>query len=431
MRHRLSLFEGDTVALESIEFQRDQKLFKELSNCIIQLEKIGATAIPDSEEALAFSAIIKEHTGMSVTVDWHASDLACLPPMANPNSVFWNRLELWMRELIGTADADKVLSDSTKKPIGTVDLKRGKVGGVFSDMPCSLYAPADMFASKKYTPEEKAAGVIHELGHLFGFFEYLAATLTTNWILSAISKKYDATTSVAEREVILTKIKSEAKLKELDAKALAQSNSKKVVEIVVITSLARELRSEIGSNVFDINGWEALADQYAARQGAARDVVTFLDKLYKEGSSIKYRSGLVYLFVEAIKIAGVILTPFTAGISLALVAVMSMMDSVEVSDRLYGTLQTRFGRMKDQLVEELKDPKLDDERKKALTQDIQTIDDLLKDIPERQQLFGYIYDFCSPLQRKRISQEKLQRELELLAHNDLFVRAANLKQLGG
>jgi hypothetical protein len=430
MRQRLSLFEGDTVALESIEFQRDQMLFKELSACIGEIQKLNAKEVADSDLSLQFAGIIKHHTGINLTIDWKASALACVPPMANPNNVFWNRLDLWVRDVIGTADADKILSDPSKKPIGTVDLKRGKVGGVFSEMTCQLWAPAEMFTSKSYTPQEKAAGVIHELGHLFGFFEYMAATLTTNWILSAIAKQYDTSTNVKDREVLLTKIKSAAKLKELDTEALAKSNSKKVVEVVVISSYARELKSEIGSNVFDLNGWEAMADQYAARQGAARDVVTFLDKLYREGGSIKYRGLLTYLFVEAMKIAGVVLAPFTAGFTLVVTASLMMMDSVDLSDRLYGTLQTRFGRMRDQLVAELKEPGLDDERQKALAQDIQTIDDLLKELPERQQLLGYIVDFCSPFQRKRISQEKLQRELEQLAHNDLFVRAANLKQLG-
>jgi hypothetical protein len=199
---------------------------------------------------------------------------------------------------------------------------------------------------------------------------------------------------------------------------------------VIITSYAKELQSEIGSNVFDINGWEQMADQYAARQGAARAFVTFLDKAYREDGTIKYRNMFTYLFVEAVKLAGVILTPFTFGISTAFAALMCMNDSVSDSDTIYGTLKTRYGRMRDQLVAELKEKDTDDERQKALAQDIQVLDDLLSDFKERQQLLGYVMDFLSPIHRKRISQEKLQRELEQLAHNDLFVRAANLKQLG-
>jgi hypothetical protein len=431
MRQRLSLFEGDTLALESIEFQRDQMLFKELSNLIRELEKIPERDIADHELGLQLAAVIKEHTGILVATTWAgaASDLACCPPMANPNNVFWNRLDLWIRDIIGTADADKVLSDPSKKAIGTVDLKRGKVGGVFSEMSCQLIFPAALAVSKKYTPEEKAAGVIHELGHLFGFFEYIAAVMTTNYILSAIAKTYDTPTPVKQREIILTKIKSETKMKELDTEALAQSSNKKIVEVVLISSYARELKSEIGSNVFDINGWELMADQFAARQGAARDVTTFLDKLYREFGSIKYRSTASWLFIEALKIAGIIFAPFTMGISFSIVAVMMMMDQVEQSDMLYGTLKTRFGRMRDQLVAEMKINQ-DKDRQQQLAQDIQVIDDVLNGFQERQQLLGYVYDFISPVQRARNRQEKLQRELEQLAHNDLFVRSAALKQLG-
>jgi hypothetical protein len=432
MRQRTSLFAGDTVALESIAFQRDQMLFKELTLWFKAAEKVAVKDLPDSDLALQLPGIIKHHTGLNCVVYFQGGeyDLACSPPMATPNNVFWNRLDMWVRELIGTADADKILADTSKKPIGTVDIKRGKVGGVFSDMQNILMLPPELAVSKKYDAEEKAGGVIHELGHLFAFFEYITAALTTNYILSAISKQYDTVTSVKDREVLLTKIKSQQKLHDLDAAALAKSNDKKVVEVVVITSIAKELHSEIGSNVFDINGWELMADQYAARQGAARQVVTFLDKLYKGSGSIKYRSLPVYLFCEAVKVASLVVAPFSGGLSLIVFAGLAMRDSVELSDTLYGTLKTRFGRMRDQLVAELKEKGLSDERQQGLAQDIQVIDDLLKDFKERQQLLGYVLDFISPFQRQRISQEQLQRQLEQLAHNELFVRSAALKQYG-
>jgi hypothetical protein len=431
MRRRLSLFQGDTLALESIEFQRDQQLFKELTNLITEFEKIPERDIPDHELALTLPAVIKAHTGLQLLVSWagDVGDLACCPPVANPNHVFWNRLDLWIREAIGTADADKILSDPSKKAIGTVDLKRGKVGGVFSEMACQLLLPAALLVSRRFTAAEKAAGILHELGHLFSFFEYLAATMTSNFILQAISKTYDTPTSVKDREVILTKIKSQMKMKELDAEALAKSNNRKITEIVLISTYVRELRSEIGSNIFDINGWEVLADQFAARQGAARDVTTFLDKLYREHNSIKYRSWPFWLYVEAMKIGCVILAPLTLGSSLLFTLILCLNDGVEASDTLYGTLKTRYGRMRDQLVAEMKVNK-DLDRQAQLAQDIQVIDDVLNGFTEKQQLLGYVYDFLSPVQRKRISQEKLQRQLEDLAHNDLFVRSAALKQLG-
>ncbi len=431
MRQRTSLFQGDTITLESIDFQRDQMLFKELCAFFKAGEKMGDKEIADSELSTQLPALIMHHTGMCVVTQWGGApgDLACQPPMANPNSVFWNRLDIWLREnVLGTAAADKVISEN-KRPIGTVDSKRGKVGGVFSNMECILALPATLVVSKKYSPEEKSAGVIHELGHLFAFFEYLAASMTTNFVLSAISKQYDTLTSVKDREMLLTKIKSELQLKELDAEALARSNDKKVVEVVIITSFAKVLHSELGSNVFDINGWEQMADQFAARQGAARHIVTFLDKLYRESGTVKYRRLPFYLFIEAVKIAGVIMAPFAGGTSLALTAMLCMNDTVGASDTLYGTLKTRFGRMRDQLVAELKEKGLSDERTTALAQDIQVIDDLLAGFKERQQLLGYVLDFVTPFHRQRISQDKLQRELEQLAHNELFVRAASLKQL--
>jgi hypothetical protein len=56
------------------------------------------------------------------------------------------------------------------------------------------------------------------------------------------------------------------------------------------------------------------------------------------------------------------------------------------------------------------------------------IDEVIAGVKDRQQVLGYVRDFLSPIRRRRISQEKLQRELETIAHNDLFVRAASLRQ---
>jgi hypothetical protein len=78
----------------------------------------------------------------------------------------------------------------------------------------------------------------------------------------------------------------------------------------------------------------------------------------------------------------------------------------------------------------MKDKRISAEQQASYADDIATIDEILTFAKDRQQLLGYVRDFLSPIQRRRISQEKLQRELESIANNDLFVKAASLRQLG-
>jgi hypothetical protein len=419
-----------SLSLESIDFQTNGVFYKELITICKELEKLSPKDIADSEIAMQLPAVIKHHTGMNVTCMWGPEELAAFPPLASNNNPMFNRLDQLERENLPNSDADKLLYSALHDPIGRVNLKTGTVSGIFAEFVSMISLPVALFASSKpFTAEEKASGILHEIGHLFSYFVFLANTVTTNQILSAVSKKYDQTTNIKEREVILTKVKTLAKLNELDALALAKSNDKKVVEVVLITSLVREFESELGSNIYDMNTWEALADQYATRQGAGRALVTFLDKAHRATGHIGFRGLPQYAFMEAFKLMWLALTPFTLGVSMLFLLAACFNDSVDTGGA-YDTLRSRYGRVRDQIVEAMKDKKLTEEQVTALTQDLTVIDDLSNHVKDRQQLFGYIADFVSPWQRKRISQEKLQRELERLAHNDLFVRAANLKQLG-
>jgi hypothetical protein len=417
-----------SAALESIDFQKNGAFYKELTTICTELEGKNANEIADSEIAMQLPAVIKHHTGMNVTTLWGPEDFAAYPPLANNNNPLWNRLDIFEREEMTNADSDKLLYQLQSNPIGRVNLKTGMVSGIYAEFVSALSLPVQVFSGKAFTPEEKAAGILHELGHLFDYFVFIAHTVTTNQILAAISKKYDHTTNIKEREVLLTKVKSVAKLSELDAEALSKSNDKKVVEVVIVTSMVREFESQLGSNIYDMNTWEALADQYATRQGAGRALVTFLDKSNRAGDHIAYRSTAKYVFMEALKLMWAALTPLTFGVTLLPLLVSCVQDSVGTGGT-YDTLRNRFGRVRDQIVEAMKDKKQTPDQLTALTQDLTAIDDLLAYVKDRQQLFGYIADFLSPWQRQRISQEKMQRSLEQLAHNDLFVRAANLKQL--
>lgn len=417
-----------SLSLEAIDFQPNANFFKELVAVCRSLSKADAKTLADHDIAQQLPAVIKHHTGMNVQVWFGAADVAMAAPLVNHNNPLLNALDLEDREFMPNADADQILARLEKNPIGRVSLKTGMVSGIFSVFPAILTLPSEVLTSSKYSPEEKAAMILHELGHVFSYFEFLANSHSTNQILAAISRKYDQTTNVKEREYVLTKIKTLAQLDSLDAEALAQSNDKKVVSIVVVASLVKKIESELGSNLYDMNSWEQLADQYATRQGAGRHVLTVLDKMYRADEHLNFRSTPRYLFVEALKLCLVAFIPFTGGVSLMPLLAMCGVDASQ-PDAGYDSLKNRYGRVRDQVVEALKDQKLSSDDVENLTQDLDAIDELLKGVKDRQQLFGYLIDFLSPYQRKRISQQKMQRELERLAHNDLFTHSAKLRQL--
>jgi hypothetical protein len=416
-------------ALESIDFQTNGTFYKELINIFDGLAKGNAKEIGDHELAQQLPAVIRYHTGLNAVVLFGAAELASASALVNHNNPLLNALSIEEREFLPNADADKILHKLEATPVGRVNLKTGMVSGVFADFPVFLTLPTEVATGKGFTSEEKAAMLLHEIGHLEVYFEFLSRTVSSNQILAALSKKYETSGSIKEREVFLTKVKTLAQLKDLDVEALAKSNDKKVVEVVIVTSIVKAIESELGSNIYDMNSWEQLADQYAARQGAGRALVTALDKAERFDGHIGYRNLGYYLYVEAVKLLFAALAPITYGVTLIPLLVACGADSTDQGG-VYDTLKNRMGRVRDQLVEALKDQRLKPEQVASVNQDLTAIDEVLSNVKDRQQLLGYVIDFLSPWHRKRISQEKLQRELERLAHNDLFVRAANLKQFG-
>jgi hypothetical protein len=418
-----------SLALEAIDFQTNGSFNKELISIFEGLAKGSGKELGDHELAQQLPAVIRHHTGLNAVVLFGAPTLASASALVNHNNPLLNAISIEEREFMPNADADKILYKAESAPVGRVNLKTGMVSGVFSDFPTFITLPTEVATGKGFTAEEKAAMVLHEIGHLEIYFEFLARTVSTNQILAALAKKYESTGNIKEREVFLTKVKTLAQLKDLDVEALAKSNDKKVVEVVIVTSIVKAIESELGSNIYDMNAWEQLADQYVARQGAGRALVTALDKAERFDGNIAYRSLGYYLYVEAVKLLFAALAPLTSGVTLIPLLIACGADSTDQGG-VYDSLKNRMGRVRDQIVEALKDQRLKPEEVNALNQDLGIIDEVLSNVKDRQQLLGYVIDFLSPWHRKRISQEKLQRELERLAHNDLFVRAANLKQLG-
>lgn len=403
-------------ALESIDFQSGA-FFRELTLAFADLRKVKKTEIPDHEIAQTLSKIVRHHSNLNIAFIFGDLEPCIQIPMVDKNNILVNS---FLRNYVDSNDGLRMIANAEGVARGTVNLRTGKVTGVYSDLEAKVHLPVDMLASEKYEVEEVAAITLHEIGHLLTYFEYMARTVTTNQALAGMSKALDGSAGVDEREAVFITVKKALKLDDLDTAELAKSNNKKVAEVVVVTNVAKKSQSELGSNVYDFSTWEYLADQYAARQGAGRYVVTALDKLYRGVWNISFRSLPAYLAFEALKLVSLFTVP-------ALALLFMAMDST--GDGTYDQPGARFKRVRNQIVENLKDKKLSKDDQERLAADLVVIDDCLQQMADRRQLIGVIWDFMLPSARKARNQMLLQKELEDLAANDLFVKAAALKQL--
>jgi hypothetical protein len=145
-----------------------------------------------------------------------------------------------------------------------------------------------------------------------------------------------------------------------------------------------------------------------------------LAKIYKGVWHISFRSGPTFLALEALKLCTIIVNPF-------LFLLLCSIDGR--GDGTYDQPGARFKRVRNQIVENLKNKELSKDDHERLTADMTLIDDVLKDVNDRRQLVGVLWDSLVPSGRKARKQELLQRQLEDLVANDLFVKAAELRQL--
>lgn len=413
---RASSFIRQQLAIESIEFQSPM-FFKELTVAFEALKGEKKEDIGNSEAAVNVIRIVKHYTGLNIGVDFGAYEPCVDIPAVDKNNPLINS---FIRNYVSSADGLKMIANAEGVARGTVSLKTGKVSGVFSEMPAKIYMPVDMLAGNKYSAGEIAAIFLHEVGHLITYCEYISRSVTTNQVLAGMAKSLDGSGTIEEREAVFIGVKKALNLSQLDTKKLAQSTSRKTAEVVVITSVTRECESELGSNVYDFSSWEMLADQYVTRFGAGRDLATALDKLYRGTWNISFRSLPAYLAFEAFKLLTLVIAPAIA---------VTLMGMDGAGDGTYDRPGARLKRVRNQIVENLKREKLSKDDQQRLAADLEAVDEVLASINDRRQFFGVLWDAISPASRRAYNQERLQRELEDLATNDLFVKAAELKQL--
>ncbi|MDR3392221.1 MAG: hypothetical protein P4L77_10865 [Sulfuriferula sp.] len=424
------------LAMETIQFQSDG-FAKELALVYSEIRKefkgSSKSKLSDSEYGAHLGKIIKNRSGLTVSVDLTNYGPAVNVPSLNKNNPLVNES---IREMVPSTEGIRLIQEAGGAVKGKVNMKTAMVSGVFAEMRNTLYMPVSLVLDAKYTVDELAAVTLHEIGHLFTYCEYMARTVTTNQVLAGMAKGLANAKTPEEREIILVSTKKALKL-DIDATELAKEKDNTVIEYVVVTNVGRQAESELGTNIYDFNTWEMLSDQFAARHGAGVHLVTALEKLYKSYGNISFRSTSGYLAMEALKatlffgsIAAAFVGGFTAiagrfGISFAMALIM--MDGM--GDGTYDRPGVRLRRVRNQIVEEMKDKKISPDHGARLTEDLLAIDEVLKTVNDREQLAGLLWNVFSRDSRKRMSQEKLTSELEAIATNDLFVQSLKFRQL--
>ena len=321
-------------------------------------------------------------------------------------------------EYKSNADLKKALKEAgndVSKLVGSIDVEKIKVDGVFSSFEVPIVIAHNLIYSNEYTLEEAAAIFSHELGHLLTSYYYIIHFTRLNHVLQAFSDAY----SKANTKDIRVELLGIAKDK-LDLDSIAPIDASKIEnDTLVVGMLANahlaQIKSTSGSRIYDARTFEALSDQFAIRIGAGPHLVTALDKLFRKYGG--YPSATRNFFAQ---LAGMLFLIFTGTIVLFVILLYLMADDV------YDPPIARLKRMKREVIDSLKNMDRDDPRRKDIEAALNKIDETIGNNRDRFSIIEILEAVFRPPQISRRMDAEALNKLEALANNELFSSANSL-----
>jgi len=413
------------VSNEAIRIQYNSIFRLELTAVIEQLLQL-----PKIDDGVLFksriSNIIKEHTRLNVAVKYLTGDNGAaitVPSISKSNPLINNvRQGPWQER-----NALVAIEKSNGISLGSFNAKTGKVEGLFTELNTVMYiGDRLLFKGSKFEAAEIVAIMLHEIGHIVSYVELLTRTTRTNYLIRATVEAILDATDNEHRMAVLHKVEDATGWEFNDKKELVKSNDKETYQAIILSKAAAASVSELGSNLFDMRGFEAMADQYAARHGAAIHLATGLDKVYRGMRSTAYLTRPLFYMLEVVKIT-LFLSVAVSGIGGILIAPLLLLGNPNAVE--YDKPLSRLSRIRSQLVETVKDTTLSDETRKAVLADITALNTVMSAMGESETFYEFLWSRVLPVVGKSGKEIDFQRDLEKLLNNELFVTAAAVKSL--
>ena len=264
-------------------------------------------------------------------------------------------------------------------------------------------------------------------------------TARTNQILSAISKAH-ASGDKGKYQYVL---KISEDVMNLKTGVLDEAlETKDGITALTITMGEIEKQNHkdsiMGNTTYDVSSFEALSDNFAARLGLGKELATGLEKIYRKygGSEYSLKTRIVMTIIDIFTLKSIILLPFimTSGVFGFFYSIMfisgiyARLDGRD-SNNVYDKLTTRYKRVKEQIITYIKDVKLPPKDAQRAIESIEHIDKMMAEVSEYKGFIPIIFNLIDPASRASLKAKDVQGKLEMLAANDLYVKAAKIRTL--
>ncbi|AFI55306.1 hypothetical protein TSMG0023 [Halocynthia phage JM-2012] len=350
-------------------------------------------------------------------------------PMIDKNNPMWQQVyrDNYSEHL--DSEANKELYRASGKDLtGHIDDK-GRFHGFMAKAPSRLTVSLDMLHTKtkwQLKPAGAVGIILHEIGHFTNFMKGLGWSVRTNYVLQQVNNRMMGIGDSSGRVKLLKEV---AKSEEInihdDIDYIANVNDEKTTTTVIVGGLLNRMRSELGSDVYDARGFEALSDNFAASHGNGLDLVIALDTM--PGSRFQKFGTTEPLILDGLKgmmmLASAVLNP--AGAS---VLMMLSLMFYAPEKKIYDDPKDRFKRVADNLITSLSSNRKGDNKK--LIEQIESIHEIMEQYHNKRGVIESIYETVMPSGRRDRSLRELNQNLEDFASNKLYLAAAKFKDMG-
>ena len=421
-RVRVSIIESSNEAISV----QNGALFAELKKAVNFLRENGkfdTDAINKSE----IVEIVRAYTNMSIIFTIGLGREAHIRlPNVDANHPF-NRG--WY-DMFGAYEGAMVLRALNDKALGGVSLKEGRVYGVYEKIFGEVCMGQKFLRDSRYTDGMVAAIILHELGHLYTYFEMLGSVVTTSHAISCASKTVMGTEDYEKRISVIKEAERALgiDIKEKDREALAAKPPMirdLAVETTFIAIVAKKSRSETGKSVYDLRSCEQIADQFAARHGAGRDLVLALDRLFKDHGDDSVMNSFEFVIMTVLRMIA-----FLAGLILFTIPTILWVLFFNPTIKYYDEPKARITFLRQQMELELRDKSISDSRRDEILRDLELVESVEDGLDDKRGLIELFWTEIIPSGISAAQEEKAQKKLEELLNNRLFVQSAKLKNLG-
>lgn len=445
--------QAGNLSLEAIAFQ-DKKFGLALEGVFQEiLAKRHTGAEIDKLFSPRIGEIIKEFTNLTVVPRFNiglaelvfcGASPAIMAIGLTPNHIFFRKKNVERSgdpaavQGYARAIVEHVKENNLKN---TVNTRRAWVTGIFAELPMDLSCPTSFIYEYKLTAAEITAVILHEIGHAFTMCEMTNRVSTTNQVLAAMmhAKRHD---TLEVQEYVF---KEAGTLMGNDEKMFSVTEgikSDEAVFTVVINAMEKHSHSESFTGHYDVVSCEQMADQFVSRMGYGRALVIALDKAVTTKSdkdpNARHRSQIIDTVMAFLKDGGAMLTWVFFGplglliagtYTLAMIAFLTRPKGEMYRDHTYDSARVRYLRIREDLLNRIKDKKIPPAQVKEHLNDLKEIDKyvdaLLK--KESKNYWEIASNFIFKKNKQALDARELQRQLEELASNDLYRAAAQLR----